>query len=74
MTNVKEKDMNVIIYENVKRIAISKNISFREIEKKAGLGNGVINKWKTVSPKVSTVEIVAEALGVSFETLLEKKE
>ncbi len=64
--------MNEILYGNVKRIAKERNITLRELEDAAHLGNGSIGKWKTVSPKINTIEKVAVALNVPISMLLEK--
>ena len=48
-----------MIYENVKKIADEKGISISALEKKAGLGNGVISGWKKSSPTVANLNSVA---------------
>ena len=40
------------------------------MEKKAGLGNGVIGKWRKYSPQISTIQKVANALDIPVDKLL----
>ena len=65
-----------MIFENICRISGKRGISIKRLEKKAGLKNGAIGKWRTSSPTVKNLQKVADALGVSVNTLLreEKKE
>ena len=60
-----------MIYENVKKIAEEKGISISALEKKAGLGNGVISGWKTSSPTVANLKSVADVLKVKVDKLLD---
>lgn len=60
------------MYETVKELCKKKNITISRLEKEAGLGNGTIAAWKQVEPKLSTLEKVADALGVSVTTLINK--
>ena len=59
------------IYDRIKAIAKEKKITIAEIERKAGLGNASIGKWNRVSPKVDTLQKVADALGVSVSEIIE---
>ena len=61
-----------MIYENVKKIAEEKGISISALEKKAGLGNGVISGWKTSSPTVTNLKAVSVILGTTVDKLLEE--
>lgn len=65
-----------MIYDNIKAIAIEKNISIRAIEKKTCIGNGTIGKWKLreSTPSVKSLIKVADALGVSLDDLVKDKE
>lgn len=58
------------IYENVKALCDKKNISIMELEKKAGVGNGVVGGWRTATPNMKTLQKVADALGVSVSRLM----
>lgn len=60
-----------LIYEKVKRFADAQNISISALEKKAGLKNGTIGKWRYSSPILRNLQAVADALGISINELLE---
>ena len=49
---------------------MKKNISISALEKKAGLGNGTIGKWRDSKPNVETLSKVADALNVSLSRLM----
>jgi len=59
-----------MIYENIKAICESKNISISALEKKAELGNGTIGKWRTCDPNIESLRKVAAALDVSINRLM----
>lgn len=61
-----------MIYESVKKLCDKRNISVSNLEKRVGLGNGTIQKWRTCNPTVKTLEKVAEELGVTVGYLIEK--
>lgn len=65
-----------MIYDNICRYAVKRELTIKRLEKKSGLKNGTIGKWRTSSPTVKNLQKVADALGVSVNTLLreEKKE
>ncbi len=44
--------------------------SIRELETRAGLGNGTVARWEEISPRVDTLAKVAKVLGVSLTDLL----
>ena len=58
-----------LIYDNIVEFSKKRNIPLYKIEKEAGLANGVISKWKTVSPQVDNLMAVAKVLKVSLNTL-----
>lgn len=59
-----------MIFEAISRWCEKKNITIKQLEKKAGLKNGAIGKWKTCSPTLKNLEKVADALGLSVNTLI----
>jgi transcriptional regulator with XRE-family HTH domain len=59
-----------LIYENIRELCAKKNISISALEKKAGLGNGTIGKWRDSKPNVETLSKVADALNVSLSRLM----
>lgn len=59
-----------MVYENIYRLAKKKGLSIHQLEKKAGLC-GVIGRWRTeYNPSMKNLIKVADALGVSVQTLL----
>lgn len=61
-----------LIYENIKEVCDKKNISISALEKRAGIGNGTIGKWKESKsgPTVETLLKIADVLGVSIGRLV----
>ena len=59
-----------MIYERIKAEADQLGLTIAELEKQAGLGNGVIGGWRTASPNARKLEAVADTLGVSVDYLL----
>lgn len=59
--------MNV---QKIKDLCNAKGINFAQLERAAGIGNGTIGKWRTCSPRVSTLKKVADYFGVSVDALL----
>ena len=61
-----------MIYENIKDLCKSKNMSVSAVEEKAGLGNGTISKWKSdgASPTINSLCAVANVLEVEVTKLL----
>lgn len=62
-----------MIYERIKAEADQLGLTIAELEKQAGLGNGVIGGWRTASPNARKLEAVADTLGVSVDYLLKGK-
>ena len=58
------------IYEKIKALCIEKGVTIASVERDAGVGNGVIDDWRTSNPRVDTLKKVADALGVSVADLL----
>ena len=46
-------------------------ITFSALEKTLDIGNGVIAKWKSGSPRVETIKKVADFFDCTIEELLE---
>ena len=61
-----------MLYERIKALCDEQGISIMECEKRAELGNGAIGAWRTASPRISSVQAVARALGVGVSELLEE--
>ena len=60
-----------MIYDKIKALCKKKNISVSSVEKKAGLSNGAISKWNTVSPTIDNLQAVAKVLKVKVDKLLD---
>ena len=61
-----------MLYERIKSLCEKKGISIMECERRADLGNGVIGSWRTASPRLTSIQAVAKALGVNVSDLLEE--
>lgn len=61
-----------MIYQNVKKLAEENNLTIRQVELKAELGNGTIARWKKSKPSIVTLVKVAKVFNVPIEELLEK--
>lgn len=59
------------VFENVVKLSSKRKMSIRKVEEAAGLAQGTISKWKTVSPKLSNASAVANVLHVKVDKLLE---
>ena len=57
-------------YSNIRRICDERHITIAELERKAGLGNGVVRKWDNASPTLRTAIAVADYLGVTLDDLV----
>lgn len=62
-----------MVYDKIKKLADEKGISIYALEKKAGLENGAIGKWRKSSPTISSLQKVADALEVPITKLVEKE-
>ncbi len=60
-----------MIYENIVKTCKEKGISIMALERKAGIANGVIGRWRESSPTVDTLRKVADALEVPITDLIQ---
>ena len=58
------------VYDSIERLCSKQGISIRKLEIKAGVGNGVIGRWRFRTPKLATLQKVADALGVPLIAIL----
>lgn len=58
------------LYERTKDMAKERGITISKLERDAGLSANSISKWKDHSPRVISVQKVAEKLGVSVSALV----
>lgn len=61
-----------MIYQNIKSIADSQNVSIRKIEQETGITLGSIYHWDEVKPSVDKVAKVAKYLNITVEELLKE--
>lgn len=61
-----------MLYQIIKAIADSKNISIRQLEINAGIKPGSIYHWDDNKPSYDKLGIVAECLGVTVDEILAK--
>lgn len=59
--------------EEIRALAKAKNLSLTQLEKEAGIANGVIGKWKTNSPNIDTLLKVCNVLGCNADQLIRKE-
>lgn len=60
------------LYERIKELSISQNISIRHLEEKLNYGNGTIGRWKKTKPSIDKVQKVADYFHVSVDYLLDR--
>lgn len=56
----------------ISRIAYKKNLTLADVERKAGLSQGIISKWKTCSPSVDKLIKVADALNITVNRIIKE--
>lgn len=61
------------LYERVKEVAKSKNVSINQMEKDLGFARSYISKFKTIAPGIENLQKIANYLGVSVDNLLGKE-
>lgn len=59
-----------MLVDNIKQLCNQHGISIPELEQSVGLGNGLIYRWKTSSPNLSSIQKVANYFGVTVSYLL----
>lgn len=59
-----------MLFERVKELCKKRGISISELENRIGFGKNSIYKWKTQSPKIETLQKVADYFNVSTDYLL----
>lgn len=60
-----------MLFDKINDLAREKNLTIMALEKKAGIANGAIGKWKTGSPNLETLKKVADALEVPLSSLID---
>lgn len=60
----------MVLVDNIMQLCKRNHTSFYEVERSVGLGNGVIGKWRNVSPRIDSIKKVADFFGVTVDDLL----
>lgn len=60
-----------LIYEKIIRLCKERKVSIAKLEKEAGIGNGTIRHWVNASPRISSVQAVADYFGIAITDLLD---
>ena len=63
-----------MLFKKIKSICDAKDMSIRELENKAGLGNGTIKGWEKSSPTVDNLKKVANILNCTIDELIRDEE
>lgn len=63
-----------MLAENIRSLCREKGITFAELERTVGLGNGTIRRWDSKQPRLDKVRKVAEYFDVSVDDLLAEKD
>lgn len=58
------------VYERIKEISKKRGMNLQTVAKRAGLSSNMIYQYKTVNPKIETLRVLADVLGVSVDYLL----
>lgn len=58
----------------IKSLCDRDGVTFAELERFLGVGNGTLARWDDNSPSVNRVKAVADYFGVSIDDILSKKE
>lgn len=58
------------VYSNIVKLAKKQEKTLGQIEEEAGLGKGIISKWKNGNPTLNNLQAVAKVLKVKVEKLM----
>ena len=61
-----------MIVEKIRSLCNEKKITLAELERNAGIGNGVIRRWDDQNPRSDKLKLVADELNVSIDELLKE--
>lgn len=57
------------LFDNIKRIAKNRGLNLKEVAKKSQLGENAIYRWKNETPRIDSLNKVANTLGVTVAEL-----
>lgn len=58
----------------IRSLCAKDGITLAELERKTGLGNGVIARWNSSNPRLNSLMKVADYFGVTMDELLRDAE
>lgn len=58
-----------MIATKIEELCKKNGITFAELERTVGIGNGLIRKWDGHDPRVSSLKKVADYFGVTMDEL-----
>jgi len=61
-----------MIYDKIKLLCVNKRMSICTLEKKVGLSNGAVGKWRESSPSLDSLRKVAKYFDVPIEYFLQE--
>ncbi len=59
-----------MIYDRIRKVAKERELTIKQLEEEAGLGNGTLRRWNNTSPSIDNLIKVAKILSVSVDALL----
>lgn len=59
-----------MIYENIVRLCNENGITVSKLETEAGIGNGIVGRWRYSVPRVDSLKKAADYFGVTVDSLL----
>lgn len=61
------------IFTNISKLCIKNNITIAELERRLNFSKATISKWKTSSPSINKIIMVADYFDVSIDSLVKSK-
>ena len=58
------------LVDRISKMAKERGLTFKALEREAGLGNGTIKRWEVQSPRLDGLIKVAEYLQVSLDAIV----
>ena len=65
-----QENVELTLFERIKKISKEQGISLLQLNDKAKLGKNAIYKWKTQNPSTDNIQKVADVLHVTVDYLL----
>lgn len=59
-----------MLLDSIERLCRENGTNFAKLERDLKIGNGVISRWKTSSPRIDNIKKVADYFGVTVDELL----